>query len=287
MRYRFLIGNRAERGSLSKIWFYPSVKRCIFNFYCVVNMPPALSQASSSRPRRQEVLITTLVGWIPLSPGLALRRSLYSFILGKLGKSVYIEHGAELLNTSGIELGNGVRILRGVRLDCQGQNSRICLGNHVQFSYGVGVKVSRDNCTIEIGDRTSIGPYVVLHGPGNISIGKDCLIAAHTGIYASNHQFDDPTRKIREQGLSRKGITIGDDCWLGHKVSVLDGVTIGEGCVIGAGAVVNKDIPPYSIAVGVPAKVIGQRRKDDLPPTNPPVDPSLEAAMPIKEILDV
>jgi acetyltransferase-like isoleucine patch superfamily enzyme len=226
-------------------------------------MSPEKPPSSVSRPRRQEALITTLVGWIPLSPGLALRRSLYSLILGKIGKSVYIEPGAELLNTSSIEIGNGVRILRGVRLDCQGQNSRILLGNQVQFSYGVGVKVSRDNCTIDIGDRTSIGPYVVLHGPGNITIGKDCLIAAHTGIYASNHQFDDPNRKIREQGLSRKGITIGDDCWLGHKVSVLDGVTIGEGSVIGAGAVVTKDIPPYSIAVGVPARVIGQRRKDD------------------------
>lgn len=223
----------------------------------------AAEASSPPRSTRLALLIITLVSWVPLGPGFTLRRSLYKSIFGKLGKGLYIEPGAELLNPQGIEVGDGVRILRGDRFDCQGKNSRILIGNQVQFSYGVGIKVSRDNCTVEIGDRTSIGPYVVIHGPGNIKIGKDCLIAAHTGIYASNHQFTDPDRKIREQGLTRKGITIGDDCWIGHKVSILDGVTIGEGSVIGAGAVVNKDIPPYSIAVGVPAKVISQRRKED------------------------
>jgi acetyltransferase-like isoleucine patch superfamily enzyme len=231
------------------------------------------------RSRRQELLVTTLVGWIPLSPGLTLRRLLYPLILGTLGKSIYIEPGVELLNTTAIELGDGVRIIRGTRLDAQGANSRIQIGNHVQFSYGVGIKVSRDNCCIEIGDRTAIGPYVVIHGPGNIKIGKDCLIAAHTGIYASNHIFTDPDRKIREQGLSRQGIVIEDDCWLGHKVSVLDGVKIGQGSVIGAGAVVTKDIPPYSIAVGIPARVISTRRKDEPRPLD-----EVAAVMPSNEI---
>ncbi|MDX2216550.1 MAG: acyltransferase [Oculatellaceae cyanobacterium bins.114] len=241
-------------------------------------------QPSSSSSRRLEMLLTTLLSWVPLSIGFTLRQQFYRFILGKIGKPVYIEPGVELLNTKGIELGNGVRLLRGDRLDSQGKNSCIRLGNHVQFAYGVGIKVSRENCVIEIGDRTSIGPYVVIHGPGNIKIGQDCLIAAHTGIYASNHQFADPDRKIRDQGLSRKGIVIEDDCWLGHKVSVLDGVTIGKGSVIGAGAVVTKDIPPYSIAVGVPAKVIGQRRQSDPHPDPQSLE---EVAMPVKEMLDV
>ena len=67
-------------------------------------------------------------------------------------------------------------------------------------------------------------------------------------------------QKIREQGLTTKGIEIGDDCWLGYGVKVLDGVTIGQGSIVGAGAVVTKNLPPYSIAVGVPAKVIGSRQ---------------------------
>ena len=64
---------------------------------------------------------------------------------------------------------------------------------------------------------------------------------------------------IRLQGVSRQGIHIGPNCWVGAKVTVLDGVTIGEGSVVAAGAVVTKDIPPYSIAAGVPAKVIKRR----------------------------
>lgn len=226
-------------------------------------MSTGTSQRRSTWLSRKGTKITTLVSWIPLSQGLAIRRFLYSKILGKLGKSVYIEPGVEFLNTSAIEIGNGVKLLRGVRLDSQGKNSKILVGDDVQFAHGVDIKVGRDDCQIKIGDRASFGPYTVIHGPGNITIGKHCLIAAHCGIYATNHQFADRDRKIRDQGLTREGIVIEDDCWLGHGVSVLDGVTIGEGSVIGAGAVVTKTIPPYSVAVGVPARVISQRRSND------------------------
>lgn len=69
---------------------------------------------------------------------------------------------------------------------------------------------------------------------------------------------------IREQGVTREGIIIEDDCWLGSGVKVLDGVTIGKGCVIGANSVVTKDIPPYSVAVGAPARVIKKRGEKEL-----------------------
>ena len=85
------------------------------------------------------------------------------------------------------------------------------------------------------------------------------MIASHSGIYANNHNFADPNRPICQQGNSYKGIVIEEDSWLGSGVRVLDGVTIGRGSVVGSGAVVTKSLPPYSIAVGVPAKVIGRR----------------------------
>jgi len=74
-----------------------------------------------------------------------------------------------------------------------------------------------------------------------------------------NHIYKDPKTPIRLQEIRAIGIIIEDDVWLGVGSTVLDGVTIGKGSVIGAGAVVTKDIPPYSIAVGVPAKVIKKR----------------------------
>jgi acetyltransferase-like isoleucine patch superfamily enzyme len=68
-------------------------------------------------------------------------------------------------------------------------------------------------------------------------------------------------RPIRDQGVTNKGIVIDDDVWVGSNVTFLDGVHVGTGCVIGAGAVVTKDLPPYSVAAGVPARVIDNRRQ--------------------------
>jgi acetyltransferase-like isoleucine patch superfamily enzyme len=114
---------------------------------------------------------------------------------------------------------------------------------------------------LEIGEDTLIGPYVCMAGPGSIKIGKDCMIASHASLYANNHIFTDRETPVRLQGLTCRSIEIGDDCWLGTGVRVVDGVKLGKGCIIGAGAVVTRSLPPYSIAVGVPAKVIGQRGK--------------------------
>jgi acetyltransferase-like isoleucine patch superfamily enzyme len=73
--------------------------------------------------------------------------------------------------------------------------------------------------------------------------------------------YTDPDKYIKDQGITAEGITIEDDVWLASNVVVVDGVTIGKGSVVGAGAVVNKSLPPYSVAVGVPAKVVKDRRE--------------------------
>jgi len=210
---------------------------------------------------QQEYFLRCLFGWIPVSPGCRLRRLAYRFIFNYLGKGAYIEPGVGFSNSRRIWLGDGASLFRDVCLDIHGKNSQICIGDRAKLERGVNITVGGDypNCKIEIGENTFIGPYVCIAGPGDIKIGKDCLIAAQTGIFANNHIFENPQQIIREQGVTYKGITIEDDCWLGTKVSVLDGITIGKGSVIGAGAIVTKSIPPYSIAVGVPARVIGQR----------------------------
>ena len=115
---------------------------------------------------------------------------------------------------------------------------------------------------IKIGKKCSVNPYCVLLGYGGITIGDYVRIAAHTSIIAFNHNFDDTDQTIYEQGNNDKGIVIEDDVWIGTGVRILDGVTIGTGSVIGAGSVVTKDIPPYSICVGVPAKPIKQRSRN-------------------------
>lgn len=113
---------------------------------------------------------------------------------------------------------------------------------------------------IHIGKRVWIAQNSIIDG-SHIDIGDDCIIAPYVHIIAGNHRFDDANRPINEQGGVSKSIHIGKDCWIGSRAIVLGGVAIGDGSVVGAGAVVTKNVPPYSIVVGVPAKVVGSRLK--------------------------
>ena len=237
--------------------------------------------------RRKESALSALAEWVPpVKPCMVLRTWLYRRICAQMGKSVRIHPGVRLSHANCIEMGDRVSIERHVYLSGSDQNAiiclgdgavlgsnvcingngysnKICLGKRVSLDKGVYIKGENVNPSrhtqIDIGERTYIGPYACISGSGYVEIGKDCLISSHSVIYANNHNFGDPMRKIREQGTTRKGIVVEDDCWLGSGVKVLDGITIGQGSVIGAGAVVTKDIPSYSVAVGVPAKVVSNR----------------------------
>jgi len=111
----------------------------------------------------------------------------------------------------------------------------------------------------EIGDYSYIGPNGVMGAGGPIVIGNHVQMGPNVTITAENHLFDEPHLRIDQQGLSHAGIIIEDDCWVGGGAIILDGVRIGCGSVIGAGAVVTESIPPYSVAVGVPARVLRRR----------------------------
>lgn len=207
----------------------------------------------------KEIIAITFLGGIPnLFLGPVFRRIGYKLIFSKLGQHVYIQNGVEFLGTEVIHIDDHVHICRNVRINARGPNNQVKIGAKTSLQHGADIR-SLDCSQVDIGEDTFIGPYVCMTGPGDIRIGKHCAIAAHSGLFANNHKFADPTRIIHEQGVSRKGIVIEDNCWLGHGVTVLDGITIGEGSVIGAGAVVSKNIPPGSVAVGVPAKVISNR----------------------------
>lgn len=221
-----------------------------------------------------EATILRSVGWIPGLLGGLARNVIYQPIFKKLGPFSLIETGVELKSTGSLSLGKRAVVQGNVQLNGWHLNSEICLKDFAYLDRGVNITV-HDKGRIEIGYRTYIGPYTCIAGPGPVVIGQQCLISSHCGIYGNNHVFDDPDAYVRNQGFTCKGITLEDDCWLGTGVRVLDGVTIGQGSVIGAGAVVTKDIPPYSIAVGIPAKVIGKRG-----PSTPKPDPNqLEAAI--------
>ena len=112
---------------------------------------------------------------------------------------------------------------------------------------------------IRIGNNVGIGEFAYLGGGGGLEIGDDCIIGQYFSCHPENHNYAKPDELIRHQGVERKGIKIGKNCWIGSKVTILDGVTIGDNCVIAAGAVVTKSMPSNSVIGGVPARVL---RKD-------------------------
>ena len=134
-----------------------------------------------------------------------------------------------------------------------GERSIISPNAVVQGNVKIGNNVSVQANTVLVGYGTVDDPS------GQITIGDNTRIAANGMIIAADHVFSDPDAPIRTQGMAPGKITIGDDVWIGGGVHITAGVTIGRGSVIGAGSVVTKDIPPMSIAVGVPAKVIKKR----------------------------
>jgi acetyltransferase-like isoleucine patch superfamily enzyme len=182
------------------------------------------------------------------------------------GPALILEDGVYLnaLSSEGMRLGRNVTIARNAILRCTG----------VIADLGNG---------IVLGDRCAVGAGSVLQGQGGITVGHDVIMGPGVRILAENHRFDDASRTIREQGVSREGIVVGSDCWIGANAIIVDGVTIGDGCVIGAGAVVTHDLPPFSVAAGVPARVIRSRAPSSAAPVQqegPPTTTDSPAKIP-------
>lgn len=181
--------------------------------------------------RLKELALTTLFGKIPTAClGLEIRNFIYKSLFQRIDNSVYIEEGAYFFGARCIEIGKLVHIFKGVCIDGRGIDNHIDIKDGVILNKGVNIR-ALDATDIYIDERTFIGNDVYIIGLGNIRIGKSCMIAAKSGIYANNHIFSDLTTDIALQGVTRKGIVIEDDCWLGHAVTVLDKVTIGKGSV--------------------------------------------------------
>ena len=107
-----------------------------------------------------------------------------------------------------------------------------------------------------IGDHTRVGLHNTIIGP--VTIGSHVNLAQGITVTALNHNFSETDKRIDEQGVSTTPVTIDDDVWIGANAVILPGVSIGTHSVVAAGAVVTKDVPPHSLVVGVPAKVIKQ-----------------------------
>lgn len=114
---------------------------------------------------------------------------------------------------------------------------------------------------LTIGDNVSINHCSYINASGEVIIGNNVLIGPFVMIHSGNHNFQSKLKLIRDQGHNLKKTIIGNDVWIASHVCILPGVSIGDGCVIGAGSIVTKSLPPYSIAVGNPAKILSFREE--------------------------
>jgi len=160
-----------------------------------------------------------------------------------------------------LRLGPGCFIDDGVTIYAHQGAGRVELGARVHIYRGTIIEIGQGGSVI-IGDNTHIQSGCNLKGfLANLRIGSNVQVAPQCGFSPYEHNFAELDKPIWAQGIYSQGdIVIEDDAWLGLGVKVLDGVTIGRGAVIGAGAVVTRDIPPFAVAVGIPARVI--RRRD-------------------------
>ena len=174
------------------------------------------------------------------------------------GKS-YVSPHAKLWG-SGLEMGDRCFIDDDVTVFIRDTDCKAVFGERVAIWRGTIMELQKGG-SIVIGARTAIQPYCIINSIiGPIEIGSGVQIAAHCSFFSYRHVFSDSTLPIMEQGLESKGgIVVEDDAWIGSGVKVMDGVRIGRGSVIGAGSVVTRDIPPNSVAVGAPARVVAAR----------------------------
>lgn len=193
---------------------------------------------------------------------MAFIRGLKFVIFFRNPKFMLLGKRTEFINLHKISFGKFLKIGSDVKIAAYGKQA-IHLGNNVS----IGDFSRLILCTtlnnlgehITIGNNVGIGEFAYIGGAGGLTISDDCIIGQYLSCHPENHNYSILGKNIRFQGVQRFGIHIGKNCWIGSKVTILDGVKIGDNCVIAAGAVVKDSFPENSVIAGVPAKLVKTR----------------------------
>jgi acetyltransferase-like isoleucine patch superfamily enzyme len=203
-------------------------------------------------------LVQQLSQHVPGAIGFALRKALFPSLLGACGRNVIFGQNVVLRHPHKIRIGDNVVIDDNCLLDAKGETNRgITIGTGVFL--GRNSILSCKNGDIEIADGANVGFNCEVFSASRVTIGADTLLAAYCYVIGGDHDFSDPSAAVLAQGRRSSGVAIGAGAWLGAGAKILDGVTIGNRAIVGAGAVVREAVPDGAIAVGIPARVVGQR----------------------------
>jgi len=176
---------------------------------------------------------------------------------------VFVGPGVDLRYKRGICFGRGVVLSRGVSINGLAKQG-ITLGDRVSIgAYSIiesSAVITKIGVGCHIGNDTGIGDFSFIGASGGVWIGSNVIMGQRVSFHSENHCFDNIDLPIRMQGVTRQGIHVKDDCWVGANVVFLDGAHVGKGCVVAAGSVVRGTIPPYSVVAGMPAKIVKTRQ---------------------------
>lgn len=191
--------------------------------------------------------------------GYLTRRFSMASLFERCGGGAIFGKGIILRTPGNISLGGNIAIDDHTLLDGgTGNNCNMEIGDKTVISKGCVIQAKTGPLTM--GAECDIGAHVIISSVGGINMANNVLIAGNCYIGGARYNLDSLQTPIMYQGIYSRGpITIGEGTWIGASATILDGVSIGRSCVIGAGSLVTKDIPDYSIAVGSPAKVIKNR----------------------------
>lgn len=206
-------------------------------------------------------LTQMLVGPVPGAFGLALRKALLPGLLGSCGGGSVFGRSVVLRQPHRVHIGRAVVIDDQCCLDAiTEQPEGIRIGDTTMI--GMGTKLAAKLGTITIGQNCGLGANVTIHSSvgGSVTIGSNVLIAGHVYLGGGQYHTDRTDVSIAEQGhIEGLSLAIGDNCWIGANATVVNGVSVGHDAIVAAGAVVTKDVPPFAIVGGVPAKVLRVR----------------------------
>jgi acetyltransferase-like isoleucine patch superfamily enzyme len=199
---------------------------------------------------------------VPGALGLALRKVLYPRLLGACGRNVVFGQNVVLRHPHKIRIGDDVVVDDNCLLDAKGElNTGITIGNGVFL--GRNTILSCKNGDIELGDAANLGFNCEVFSASRVTIGPNALFAAYCYVIGGDHDRSDAALPVSQQRRTSAGVSVGAGVWMGAGAKVMDGVSIGADAIIGAGAVVRADVPARSVAVGMPARVVGTREMQD------------------------
>lgn len=180
------------------------------------------------------------------------------FALRRPNARIFIGKGVTILCPSKIRSGRFIKISSGCYVDALSRDG-ISLGNNFSLGRGASIECTGSLATLgkgfSAGNNVGIGSFSFLGCAGGVSIGDDTILGNFVSIHSENHNFERLDVPIRLQGVTQQGIRIGKNCWIGAKVTILDGAHIGDNTVIAAGAVVTAgDYENNAVYGGIPAR---------------------------------